>query len=83
MPEILDLEITSEGHREYILLLRMRGSPEPLAQSHFSYDVSYMKEYEIRHLDVDVKDPRGRFERLKAFGANTRLNLIFSPSASA
>ncbi|MEK9139064.1 MAG: CHAT domain-containing protein, partial [Bacteroidota bacterium] len=77
MPTILDFNIKADHQKGYSLQVTERGKPEPLAESSFSYDVSFLKEFEIRQLDADPKDPQGRLERLRKFGANL-FNTVFT-----
>jgi tetratricopeptide (TPR) repeat protein len=78
MHTTLDFHIQSSMASSYSLEVFERGSSQPLAQSTFQYDISFLNDFFINQLDFDLRDPYGRMERLTAFG--TKLySIVFSP----
>ncbi|MCP4613105.1 MAG: tetratricopeptide repeat protein [Planctomycetes bacterium] len=78
MPETLEFHIKLHKKNTYRLEVFERGSSQPLAQSSFDYDRSYLTQFEINSLDTDPKDPQGRMDRLKEFGKKL-YGRIFTP----
>ena len=68
MPTTLDFHIRSQEQNSFSLEVFARGKTQPLVHTTFDYDLSYMTTFEINRLDVDAKDPQGRWQRLQAFG---------------
>ncbi|MBW8036481.1 MAG: CHAT domain-containing protein, partial [Planctomycetes bacterium] len=60
------IRTNEEGH--YHLEIFERGKSQPSTQTSFSYDLSYITQFEINRLEPDSKDPYGRMERLREFG---------------
>ncbi|MHC4559364.1 MAG: tetratricopeptide repeat protein [Planctomycetota bacterium] len=68
MHETLEFHIKPHKKNTYRIEIFERGSSQPLVQSSFNYDLSYLTQYEINSLDINPKDPQGRMDRLKEFG---------------
>jgi CHAT domain-containing protein/tetratricopeptide (TPR) repeat protein len=78
MPTILDFHLRPTAKESYSLEVFTRGQTPPLATASFDYPLSFMTEFEMSRLDFDGKDPMGRLERLKAFGAKL-YSKLFTP----
>ncbi len=76
MPTTLDFHIHLQQKSGYRLEVFERGNSQPLAHGTFDFDLSYMTAFEINRLDVDDKDPQGRLERLREFGAKLHAKLF-------
>ncbi len=59
MPVTLEFHIKPHKKNNYGLEVFERGSSQPLAQSSFDYDLSYLTQFEINRLDTDAKRPAG------------------------
>ena len=60
MPAILDFHIQPGEKSRYSLQVFERGNSQPLVQTSFDYDLSYVTQFEINRLEPDPKDPHGR-----------------------
>lgn len=78
MPVTLEFHIKPHKKNNYGLEVFERGSSQPLAQSSFDYDLSYLTQFEINRLEPDAKDPQGRMDRLKEFGKKL-YDRLFTP----
>ncbi len=76
MPTTLDFHIHPQQKSGYRLEIFERDNTQPLAHGTFDFDLSYMTAFEINRLDVDDKDPQGRLERLRGFGAKLHAKLF-------
>jgi hypothetical protein len=68
MQATLDFQIRHQQENTYTVQVFDRATFQPLAESQFEYDVSYMSRFEVNQLEPDPNDPQGRMERLTAFG---------------
>jgi len=78
MPVILDFHIEPHGKGSYSLEIFERGSSQPLVQTSFDYDVSYVTQFEINQLEPNPRDPQGRMEHLTEFGKKL-YDRLFTP----
>jgi tetratricopeptide (TPR) repeat protein/CHAT domain-containing protein len=78
MPTTLDFHIRPGKENGFQLEVFERGNSQPLANSAFGYDLSYMTDFEISRLDTVRKDPSERLERLTAFGGKLYKTLFAS-----
>ena len=69
MINILDFNIRPKPGDTYSLEVMRRDGSRPAVNSQFDYPLSYMTEFEINQLDVAVREPAARVERLRSFGA--------------
>ncbi|MDQ1351994.1 MAG: hypothetical protein QG657_2300 [Acidobacteriota bacterium] len=54
----------------FTLEVFQRGSSQPLGNTSFDYDLSFLTEYDVSNLDSGNVEPGIRFEKLKRFGMN-------------
>ena len=54
----------------FTLEVFQRGGSQPLANTSFDYDLSFLTEYDVSNLDSGNVEPGIRFEKLKRFGMN-------------
>lgn len=78
MPTILEFHIQPETSERYRLEIFLRGNTQPLGHAAFAYPLSFMTPFEMGRLDVDPKDPEGRFQRLQDYG-HTLYQKLFTP----
>ncbi len=68
MPTTLEFHVQPETSERYRLEVFERGNTQPLARTVFDYPLSFMTPFEMSRLDVDAKDPAGRYSRLQDYG---------------
>jgi len=70
------IKAKAEAQSAFTLEVFQRGSSQPLANTSFEYDVSFLTEYDVSNLDSGKVEPGIRFEKLKSFGRNLYDRLI-------
>lgn len=63
------IKAKAEAQNMFTLEVFQRGSSQPLANTSFEYDVSFLTAYDVSNLDSGKVEPGIRFEKLKSFGS--------------
>ncbi len=79
MHATLDFQISQDGEKCYAIRVFDRNSPQPLAESQFEHDPSYLAQFEINQLEHDAKDPQARMDRLTDFGQKLYTKVFTDP----
>jgi tetratricopeptide (TPR) repeat protein len=75
---ILDFQITRIAQDNFRLDVCERGQSQPLASATMAYRLDFMAGFELERLDYDRRNPRGRLELLRAYGARLYEKLFAS-----
>jgi hypothetical protein len=79
MLTILDFQITRAAPENFHMDVCERGQSQPLASASIEYRLDFMAGFELERLDYDRRNPRGRLELLRAYGARLYEKLFASP----
>ncbi|MGH9755672.1 MAG: tetratricopeptide repeat protein [Blastocatellia bacterium] len=79
MLTILDFQITRAAQENFHLDVCERGQSQPLVSAEMKYRLDFMAGFELERLDYDRRNPRGRLELLRAYGARLYEKLFASP----
>src|SRR5215470_11430323 len=78
MLTILDFQITRASQEIFHLDVCERGQSQPLVSAAMEYRLDFMAGFELERLDYDQRNPRGRLEMLRAYGARLYEKLFAS-----
>jgi len=81
MQTVLEFHVQPDDESGYSVSIYERGKTDKLAGTTFEYDTSYIGAHQLRQLDIDKKNPQGRFERLTQFGRQL-YDRLFTPEIS-
>src|SRR5262245_59243182 len=79
MLTILDFQIARAAQENFHLDVCERGQSQTLASAAMEYRLDFMAGFELERLDYDRRNPRGRLELLRAYGARLHEKLFASP----
>src|SRR5262245_15258109 len=79
MLTILDFHITRISQENFHLNVCERGQLQPIVSASMEYRLDFMAGFELERLDYDRRNPRGRLELLRAYGARLYEKLFASP----
>ncbi len=76
---ILDFQITRTAQESFRLDVCERGKSQLLASVAMEYRLDFMDGFELERLDYERRNPHGRLELLRTYGARLYENLFASP----